>query len=283
MVYPIIDQIHGEWISWQGELRLARDKSCRPLFEPGRTAMVYEVLRVVDGLPLFWEDHMQRMEKSLPLEKTLPRGLFKESLQLIQQNKVKAANLRIILTDAWRVLHLTPSHYPDQATKKSGVLTGLLSWEREEPNIKSIRPDYKAAVARKFAQEGPYGTYYELLLADRQEYLTEGSRSNLFFIKDHTIYSAPDSRILLGITRKHVQQAIKEAGAALAVNLLTLDDVRGGAADAAFITSSPIDILAVRAIEDLKLPSATHPLLIKIDQAYQAIVQAYLASHRPAE
>ena len=281
MVYPIIDQIFGKWISWQGKLRLAGDDACRPLFEPGPYAMVYEVLRVVDGLPLFWEDHMLRMERSLQAGKHLPDSLLAESMALISKNEARFANLRIVLADDWRVLHLTPSHYPDQITKEKGILTGLLQWERENPNIKSIRPDYKAAVAKKFAQEGPYGTYYELLLTDRQQYLTEGSRSNLFFIKDQVVYSAHDSKILLGITRKHVRQAITASGSVLAEKMLTLDDVRSGAADAAFITSSPIDILAIRAIEDLKLSSAVNPLLKKIDQAYQAIVKTYLASRSP--
>ena len=282
MVYPIIDQIQGKWISWNGSFMLVDDPACRPLFEPGDSAMVYEVLRVLQGLPLFWEDHIHRFERSLKGVKKLPENLYRDSISLIRKNQISEANLRIVLTDDSCVIHLIPSYYPDLARQRSGVSTGLLNWEREEPNIKSIRPDYKAAVARKFAEAGPYGSYFELLLADRQGYLTEGSRSNLFFIKDNTVYTAPDDRILLGITRKYVQRAIARAGGKLEVRMLKMDELHQCQADAAFITGSPIDILAISAIEDYKINSGANPLLQKIDAAYQAIVQQYLDDHRAA-
>lgn len=280
MPYPIIDEILGQTISWQGRLVNARDDACRPLFEPTDASMIYEVVRLEDGIPLFWEDHLARLKRSAGDHYTVPDTLYDECRALVRAAAAGPANLRLILTADQRVIHLIPSYYPDEATRLNGILTGLLEWEREDPNIKVIRSDYKTAVARRFAEGGPYGGYFELLLADRQGFLTEGSRSNLFFIQGDRVLSAPDSRILIGITRQYVTAAIKAAGAVLEEKMITFEDIRAGRVDAAFITGSPIDVLAVSAVEQIRLDSADHPLLQAIDEAYQRIVAEYICQRR---
>jgi branched-chain amino acid aminotransferase len=177
-------------------------------------------------------------------------------------------------------MHLIPSYYPSPEQFTGGVPTGILQWERQDPNIKIIRADYKTAVAARFAQQGPYGPCFELLLAERQGLLTEGSRSNLFFICGDEILTAPDELILKGITRKYVIQALQAAGGQISVAMVTLDDIAAGRIDAAFLSGSPIDLLPISAIENIQLPSAQNPLFLKAHQAYQSIVRVYLETHR---
>lgn len=277
MAYPIIDEIYGPQISWQGQLLAADDQRCLDLYAPGDQWMAYEVIRIVDGIPLFWEDHLARLHRSVQGRLAVPQNLYQESLDLIAANKLPQANLRLVLTGTWRVIHLIPSYYPDPALRSKGVPVGLLEWEREDPNSKIIRSDYKMAVARRFAEPGPFGDYFELLLADRAGLLTEGSRSNLFFIKGNTVFTAPDEKILIGITRKYIMAAIARSGADLEERLFTIEQVGAGEAEAAFISGSPIDVLAIRAIEHFRFDSGQHPLLLKIDRAYQDIVAAYIA------
>jgi branched-chain amino acid aminotransferase len=277
VAYPIIDEFTGLWIVLEGQLTAAGDPAAAVLFEPSDSLMFYEVVRVTRGVPLFWEDHMARLQASVQGQIKIPDTLYDESCRLIAANAISEANLRLVITSARHVVHLTQSYYPSDELRSSGVPTGVLAWERTDPNTKVIRGDYKVAVAERFARPGPFGRCFELLLADRQGCLTEGSRSNLFFIRRDQVLSAPDDRILLGITRKYVRQAITAAGLTYAEGLLTLEDIGGGACDAAFLTGSPIDVLPISAIEDIALPSAANANMQKLMAAYQNIVDNYLA------
>jgi branched-chain amino acid aminotransferase len=280
LAYPIIDEMAGSWLSAEGRLLRADDLAARELFLPAEQKMFYEVIRVVRSTPLFWEDHMARLAASVNGSLPVPDSLYTESCRLIQTNRLEDANLRIILTSGRHIIHMTKSYYPTPEMRQLGVVTGVLNWERPDPNTKIILSDYKSAVAGRFDETGPLGRYFELLLADRQGFLTEGSRSNLFFIQSGDVISAPDDRILKGITRKYVYQAIGSIGLTVREGLLTLDDVRRGKCSAAFLTGSPIDIVPIRAIEDLALDPAAEPALFRIMAAYQQIVGRYLDLHR---
>ncbi|MDW7659287.1 MAG: aminotransferase class IV [Bacillota bacterium] len=280
MPYPIIDALAGSHIAVDGQLIAVDAPEAGPLYQPQDARMYYEVIRVVQGVPLFLEDHLQRLKRSVAGAFTLPAMLEQESRDLIRANSLNEANLRLILTDKTRVMHLTPSYYPDVRTIEQGVVTGILAWERQDPNTKIIHADYKAAVADRFARPGPFGPCTELLLTDRHGYLTEGSRSNLFFIKGKNVISAPDDRILLGITRRYVSQAIRDADLELAIDLLTLDDIRSRGIQTSFISGSPIDLLPIRAIEDLAQTSADDPAFRRLYTVYMQIVQDYVERHR---
>lgn len=280
MPYPMIDALTGRWIFVNGQQVQAQSDQARPLFIPSRDRMYYEVIRVVQGVPLFFEDHLRRLKRSVDNAFFVPETLEDESRRLIRENGIDEANLRIVLTLGKRVVHLAPSYYPDEAIQSEGVLTGLLNWERPDPNMKIIDPEYKKAVAKRFSESGPRGAYFEVLLADRDGCLTEGSRTNLFFIRGRTVISAPDNRILLGITRQYVKEAIEAAGLTLQTGLLTLEEVRHKA-EAAFLSGSPIDVLPIRAIESVDLPSAKHPVFQALRDHYMGIVQAYIDARKP--
>jgi branched-chain amino acid aminotransferase len=280
LAYPIIDELAGDWLSAEGRLMRAADPAARELFQPAEQKMFYEVIRVVQSTPLFWEDHMARLAASVNNSLWISDSLYDESCRLIEANKLEGANLRIILTSGRHIIHMTKSYYPTPEARQSGVVTGVLNWERPDPNTKVILSDYKSAVAERFSRPGPFGPYFELLLADRQGFLTEGSRSNLFFIQGGDVISAPDDRILKGITRKYVYQAIGSTGLTVREGLLTMADVRKGTCTAAFLTGSPIDIVPIRAIEDRAFDPAAEPALYRIMASYKQIVDRYLDTHR---
>jgi branched-chain amino acid aminotransferase len=45
---------------------------------------------------------------------------------------------------------------------------------------------------------------YEALLVNEEQLITEGSRTNIFFIRGEVLFTAPEHMILSGITRKHI-------------------------------------------------------------------------------
>ena len=142
MPYPIIDALAGHLISIEGRLTAVDAPEAGPLFLPHDERMYYEVIRVVQGVPLFLEDHLQRLNRSVAGAFAVPATLEQESRDLVRANGLAAANLRMVLTAGTRVLHLAPSYYPDAGTIGQGVVTGLLSWERQDPNTKIIHADY---------------------------------------------------------------------------------------------------------------------------------------------
>jgi branched-chain amino acid aminotransferase len=277
--YPIIDEIAGSQLMAQGKLVRPETPEAEPLFQPTDNLMFYEVIRVTRSIPLFWEDHMERLAASVGGRLPIPENLLGDSRTLIAANGLAESNLRIVLSQGQSVIHQIPSYYPAPEVRRAGVPVGIIRWEREDPNTKIVHPDYKAAVAARFAQTGPFGRYFELLLAGSGGFLTEGSRSNLFFIRRDDVLSAPDRLILKGITRKYVQQAIVMAGLHLREEMLTEDDVRRGGCEAAFLTGSPIDVLPVSSIEDLKLPSGGNPAMLRIIAAYGRILDEYIRTH----
>lgn len=281
MPYPMIDALAGRFISVDGQLMLADAPEAGGFYQPRDERMYYEVIRVVQGVPLFLEDHLTRLRRSVAGIFSLPSTLERESRDLILANRLTEANLRLILTEKTHVLHMTPSYYPDIRTIEQGVVTGVLAWERQDPNTKIVHPDYKAAVAARFTVPGPFGPCVELLLADRQGCLTEGSRSNLFFISGKTVISAPDDRILLGITRRYVTEAIRAADLQLTYGLLTLNDIRRRGITTSFLSGSPIDLLPIRAIEDIRQTSAEDPAFRRLYTAYMQIVQDYISRQQP--
>ncbi len=276
MAYPIIDETAGALLIADGRLYHVDDGDARPFFLPTDETMYYEVIRVHRGVPLFWEDHADRLLRSVadafPLDLSRLRA---EADRLLVAEGARQCNIRVVLTARHAVLHLSPYYYPSGTMIEEGVPCGLLSWERETPQVKTVREDYKRAVAAAFDKEGPEHRPFEVLLENRSGRLTEGSRSNLFFVRDHTIYSAPDDCILLGITRRHVQRAVAEAGYALETRTFSMAELRAGAAAAAFLTGSPIDVLPIARIESLPL-DAGNDVVRTVRERYLAILDEYV-------
>ncbi|MDD2534838.1 MAG: aminotransferase class IV [Eubacteriales bacterium] len=279
MAYPMIDGLIGNHVSIDGQLLDPQCFEARFCFEPIDDLMYYEVIRIEQQIPLFWEDHFQRLMRSIDGRFSVSEKLYSDSLALIQANGLNQVNLRLVLTAHHTIIHEIPSYYPSNAQMQRGVPTGILHWERHDPNIKIINSDYKTAVASRFATGGPFGPPFELLLVDHEGLFTEGSRSNLFFIRGNMVYTAPDHCILKGITRHYVANAIETAGAQLVIRQITLEDLKNGEIDAAFLSGSPIDLLPIASIEALKIPSAANQLFIQINNAYQKIVTSYLENH----
>ena len=72
-----------------------------------------------------------------------------------------------------------PHAYPTSEDYKQGVPTLTYSAMRENPGVKYINTDLRTRTNRLIKQK----QVYEVLLVDKEGYITEGSRSNVFFIR----------------------------------------------------------------------------------------------------
>lgn len=221
---------------------------------PAEAKIVYEVIRVKNSTPLFFEYHMERLLNSIKiLDFELPQlQTIKEQVKnLLVKNPIAENNLRIslIYRNACKfdtLIYFLPSTYPTEIQKREGVEVKLLKANRDNPNAKVENKTLRENADRIIAESG----CYEVLLVNNESFITEGSRSNVFFIKDDTFYTAPLSMVLGGITRLVVIEIINKLGLSLVEKTINIDQI--DEFDGAFLTGTSPSILPIAKIDDLK-------------------------------
>ena len=283
MQYPLIEKPLGDSYYVNGDLIAADSDRALQLAEPTDDIKYYETIRIKDGVLLFIEDHLARLAKSVKGIEDFPvdvEFISKESKRFIKEIGFNTeGNLRIVLTRDLFVIHICEGYIPSPEVFEKGISANILQWERVDPNLKVFRGDYKAAVAQAFEREGAHGLPYEVILTDRDNTLYEGSKSNFFAIIGNAVYTAPDNKILIGITRNRVMRSLKNSGTELLTGTFTLDELVEHNA-AVFVSSTPFDILPVTYIEDKKFDSVSNPILTQISREYKKITDEYIRENK---
>lgn len=283
MAYPLLESPLGNKFYFDGAYIDSNSIEAENLKKPTDEVTYYETIRIKDSVLLFLEDHLNRLVKSVQGIENFPVDTFmieNESYKFLKScaSEFTEGNLRVVLTKSHLLIHICEAFIPDAKCFKDGVNSLILNWERVDPNIKVFRGDYKTAVAQVFASSNAFGNPYEVLLTDSNNKLYEGSKSNLFVIVGNEVYSAPDDKILLGITRNRVLSSLEKAGGKLVIGTFTLDEIKNREDVAVFVSSTPFDILPIAHINDVDFKSASNPLLVKISEAYLATTDEYIAN-----
>lgn len=162
---------------------------------------VYEVLRVLEGVPLFLEEHLERFyqsakiaKKKVSFSKEQITGLI---IKLIVANKISEGNILVSCKKNLKAFFI-PHKYPPEEMYKKGVTCGILKAERTEPNAKVFQTGVRIQSNKLIEEHG----YFEILLVDHFGRITEGSRSNVFFVQKNELITPPGNEVLLGITRQ---------------------------------------------------------------------------------
>ncbi len=243
---------------------------------------LYEVIRLDAGQPVFLKDHTDRLLQALQrkgIQRPLPDySTLKAALNnLIKANGPANTNveIRIYLHQqqiSAQLMGYIPSYYPPASLYQEGVQTCLLQQERPDPNTKAkgLKAREEADLLRKNQTE-----IYEVLLVDHQQQLTEGSRSNLFFIQGNKLITAPDFCVLKGITRKHVLELVAEKKKFCDMRQLSLRELAD--MDAAFLTGTSIGILPIKQIGD-QVYDVNNKVMKQLRKAYEALRAAQTSS-----
>ena len=93
------------------------------------------------------------------------------------------------------------------------------------------------------------GELYEVFLVNRDGIITEGSRSNVFFIKNGEVYTSPTDTVLPGVTRTVIIKILEDAGIPLHYSAIKQEELSGF--DAAFISGTSPKVLPVASIGDI--------------------------------
>ncbi|MRR22533.1 hypothetical protein EG830_06085, partial [bacterium] len=241
---------------------------------PGEVSF-YEVIRTRNGIPLFFSDHINRMKEGISTRYDLSSDIAVEVWgglhALAKYERHEEINVRVTVsfTGQDHSLHICyiPSFYPSEKMINSGVSLILFHAERLDPGVKMLNNRLRLSVNRELSRRDAY----EALLVNHEGFITEGSRSNVFFITDEGIIrTAPDRMVLSGITRKYVQEIIRKEGIPLVFEAIRESDT--GRFRSAFITGTSPMVLAVRSIESVKY-DASDPVITRIRAMYTIMAE----------
>ena len=230
---------------------------------------IYEVIRMVKGSPVFFHDHIERLAASVKLlgKETLADvpALRTAIINLTRSERKKETNLKIVFnynsgSDNFLVYFIEPI-YPSAEQFKNGVKGILFSAERKNPESKVINHNLRSSIYHRLILE----VGYEALLVNDENLITEGSRSNIFFLKDETLVTAPDNIILNGITRKHILDICRQNQIRVELRCVNVTDILEY--DSVFMTGTSPMVLPFYRIDD-KFFNVNLPLMERLRKLY---------------
>ncbi|ADZ21277.1 branched-chain amino acid aminotransferase [Clostridium acetobutylicum] len=239
---------------------------------------LYEVIRIIDGIPLFLGNHIKRLENSFKIEKlSFPVSLdnIKQNIfKLIEANKCEVGNVKLVFNyfenkcDFYG--YFVQHKYPDEYDYINGVKTILYHGERSNPNAKVINLNFRKNVDKKIKEKG----VFEAILVDRNGNITEGSKSNIFMVKSNTVYTAPVEDVLPGITREIIVEICKQCGYTVVdekINYKKIDQFEG-----LFISGTSPKVLPICQVDDIKFNSQGTEMIRNIRKAYDDYISNYI-------
>ncbi|MGW8314533.1 MAG: aminotransferase class IV [Bacteroidales bacterium] len=253
-------------------------------FTPDMSAETYyEVVRMIGGRFLFLEDHLERLANSLT-GTGIPfpgKEAIKDNLRLLQRyNAFTEGNIRICIQrlsggDQHLFCYFIPYLYPEICMYKSGVDVMTYPHVRPNPGIKKWDDRFRTSVNQFIRDTG----IYEAILLNRQNEVTEGSRSNLFFITpSNQVVSAPENEILPGITRKYLLDICSKEQLDLVHRPIRLDEL--DQFDSCFLSGTSPKVLPVWKLNAVEF-EVDHPVLHLLMERFDQVINQNLEDLRP--
>ena len=242
---------------------------------------VYEVIRIIDGIALFLEDHFIRLKQSMNIRGILfemdLQGFKQNILDLVEKDQTPNGNVRFLYSQVEDESKFTfafiPHSYPSPEDYLKGVTTDLFFAERETPNAKMIQSIIREGANQAITDQ----KLYEVLLVNRDGMITEGSRSNVFFVRDNVFYTAPAPAVLVGVTRKKVIECLTELEFVVIEKAVKSSEI--GAYDAVFLTGTSPGVLPVRSIGN-QVFDTSHLLVCKLMEQYNDLIALYIQNEK---
>src|SRR6056297_523729 len=246
---------------------------------------VYEIIRVEQEVPLFITDHLDRLFTSveiLDLKITETKSELQHHIEtLIDKNRVVTGKIKLIIhfrnngiiKEQDLLIYFTPYYFPSAQEYINGVPVGLCKAIRTNPNAKVLN-----IKARKKANDViAEAKVFEVLLKDNKGFITEGSRSNIFFIKRNTLYTPFSADVLQGITRKNIFRICKQHNISLVEKNIRLSEI--GNYEAAFLSGTSLKVLPIRNIEETSF-NTSQKTLKELMLLYNQLIDNYIRKNQ---
>lgn len=238
----------------------------------------YEVIRIIKGIPLFFDDHFTRLKNSVHKTQNdleiSKKDLRTQITEICNFNDLENCNVKVLVLlyekEQITLLHINKFYYPSQEEYASGVKCCTVKLKRNNPNIKMINTSYKAEIKRVSEENNAF----EVLLVDDNDKITEGGKSNVFFVKGDKIYTSPEEYILKGITRQYIIDVCVKLGYEVIETLIGVDQLSNF--DAAFITGTSINAMPLKTIDECVLNSSENGVTKNVMEGYNSLITAYI-------
>jgi branched-chain amino acid aminotransferase len=245
---------------------------------------LFETMRVVGGKPFRFAQHLERMTRGAEFLKIklpfTPKKLEKFAEQLIEQNKMPEAILRVTLTrgagergyafngeckpTVVMTLHAAPSL---QNHAEWNLVTSSFRIPAADP-LSSFKTTSKILHVMARAEAKEKGADEALLINTNGE-VAETASGNLFWIYDDKICTVPTGRgVLPGITRAIVLEICQALGLQTNKRVIKPEALRNSTG--IFVTQSALGIIPVSVFDGE--PVAPSPLADQISNAYNEML-----------
>lgn len=242
----------------------------------------YEVIRTRNGVPLFFDEHINRLTRGIASRYEPDHDIAERVAAgfdaLVDKESFPEMNVRVTVSFTGREysLHICyiPSAYPTGEMLRDGVRVVLFRAERADPGVKILDGSLRAAVNGELQSRQAY----EALLVNRAGMITEGSRSNVFFIReDDSIVTPPDSMVLSGITRDKIIGLCRSEGLNLIFGSVPVTDLPGYRS--LFITGTSPMVLGVQSVEVHHF-EVNNPVTGRLQLLYERLVDSSISSYK---
>ena len=240
---------------------------------------VYEVFAILDSKIVDYVGHIERLYRSLnelrissPIQKKsykfhikeiIKRNIIKDGLVYLQVTRgvanrdfkfPKNTKSSIVIIGK----NITSNYYNDNFSKGINVKTTKdLRWKRVDIKSLNLLPP---VLAKQYAIDNDCE---EAWLLDQDGYITEGSSSNAWIVKNKTVITRPVSNsILNGITRTSLIKSLMNVGYQFSERRFNLKDIKN--ADEAFITSATQFVMPVIRVNNIKIGNGSVGEFVKL-------------------
>lgn len=225
---------------------------------------IYDVVRAYNGKFFTLNEHVDRLFSSAEkIELILP--FTKEELKqlltkLIQVNNIDTGNVYMQLT---RGIGIPRNHsYPDPELVPPVFTATTTLVPRDQtamdqgmsaiivPDMRWLRCDIKSIslLGNIMAKHEAHKKGGDEAILHRDGVVTECSSSNVWMIKDDTIYTHPDGNLVLpGITKIMLLKVARKAGIPVKEEAFTLEDLKE--ADEVFASSTTMEAMPITSID----------------------------------
>jgi aminodeoxychorismate lyase len=257
---------------------------------------LFEAIRIVNGKPFRWPEHMQRLSQGADFLKIKlpfsPAQLLAFALELITKNQIPDSLLRLTLSRGIGA----PGYSPKGAGKPVLVMS-----LRPAPKITPKPPQWKLITSsfhlpandliahfktcNKLPQvlsraEADAAGADEALLSNTDGFVIEGASSNLFCIKAGVMYTPPlKAGILPGVTRAAVFEITSRLKIPVHEKNIRLQQL--ARADGIFLSLSSLGIVEAKSLDEKNLKKS--PLTTRIANAYNELLINSSACNRSSE
>ncbi|RUO43878.1 D-amino acid aminotransferase [Aliidiomarina taiwanensis] len=246
--------INGQWCQPEEAVVSVFDRGF--LFADG----VYEVVPFYTGYPLLFDDHYERLERSLAqvgIDNPYQREEWLSICQTLAESTPEANG--IVYIQVTRGAEYPRNHLPEGELTPT-VMATASPWvppvETPDPvhvepfeDIRWLRCDIKSISLLgniMLKQEAKKRGAFEPLL-HRNGRVTEGASCNYFMVKDGCLYTPPNDELILGgITREWILELAESAGIEVKETAFSLDELMQ--ADECFLSSSTREVQPVGTI-----------------------------------